>query len=321
MTRPEYIVAALLLLTTGCIVPEDFPPDERVCIAASVGGTSRTSISGQTTSFTAGDNIGVFETLTGRTNVPYTYNGTAWSASAPIYWRNGTSAHSFCAYYPYTTTTSGTKVQIPVLSTQTITTTRSTALDLLAAGPVSQTRSASVALKFDHAFAVIQLNIKMGVLQLINPYYLNRITIRGGNTSGTSDRYGIANITGSPAQVGYDVPTRTLVAATNDAASYAQTFYSDVTGVSLTTTNITFYAYILPGTYTNPRAAISFRITTLGITYNLDYANFPNTTFQAGNIYVYNASIGLLSRSSRSSPTLVLEETISLDEPLTKQPL
>lgn len=297
------IALLLLLWGVGCTeVPEAV--DTPVRITASIAPQSRTSMNGSTASFTTNDRIGVFETLTGRTNVPYTYNGSAWNTSTPMYWYNGSSQHSFYAYYPYNATTSGMRVTIPTLSSQTITTSVSSTNDLLAAGPRVLTRTPGVGLTFTHAFALIQFNVKMGLLNLLNPYDLNRVTIRGGNTAGGAARYGIANITGAPAQVGYDLSTAAITATTNDSQSYTQSFYSDISGVSLTTTAVTLYAFVLPGTYSNPVPAVSFRVSLLGLISNSSFGTLSNTTFQAGTKYVYSVSIGLLNRSEELHTTI-----------------
>lgn len=289
-------------------------------ITAQIGARSRTSMSGSTASFTTGDKIGVFETGSSRSNVPYTLNGNTWSSSSPIYWINGTNTHTFFSYYPYTTSQAGLRIGLPVLSTQTISTKPDPTVDFLSSTPLNQQRSQNVALTFSHAFSLIQLNIKMGVLQLLNPYYLNRITIRGGNPAG-SNRYGIVNITNNPALVAFDLSSQTVVSISNTSQSYAQTFYSDITNVSLATTAITLYALVLPGIYANPKPAISFRITTLGITSNTAYANFSIATLQPGTKYVYNVSIGLLSRAATPNVTIALEEVVPYDDPMIKQPI
>lgn len=321
MCSNSYLYTLLsLLLVTGCTDRQEEPclpkssSDDLIHLTTEIGGRSRTSMSGSTASFTTGDKIGVSETGTSRSNVPYTLNGTTWSSPAPIYWANGTNSHTFFAYYPYTTSLVGMRVGIPVLSTQTISTTPDPTVDFLASTPITQQRSQNVALTFSHTFSLIQLNIKMGVLQILNPYYLNRITIRGGNPAG-SNRYGIVNITNNPAQVAYDLSSQTVVSISNTSQSYAQTFYSDITNVSLATTAITLYALVLPGTYANPKPGISFRITTLGITSNTAYANFSIATLQPGTKYVYNVSIGLLSRAATPSVTISLEEVVPYGDP------
>lgn len=317
----QYAALVSLLLTawgiSGCSAETEFGGPDPVRVAACIchigEASTRTSMSGSKASFTPGDTIGLFETLTGRSDVPYTLKGASWSTSTPAYWRDGVSTHTFYAYYPYKSAYSGMRISIPVLSGQTIASQPDPKSDLLVAGPLSQTRSASVGLTFTHGFALLQLNVKMGILNLLNPYNLNRITVRGGNTAGSANRYGIVNTTGAPAQVGYDLAARSIQAATNDAQSYAQSFYSDITGINLTTTAVTLYAFLLPGTYANPQPAISFRLSLLGITYNTGFSNFSNTTFQAGMKYVYDVSIGLLTRSSGPDVTLVAQETVPRD--------
>lgn len=310
--RNIFAIGCLLLAVVSCSEAPPIPGEDTVCIHAEIGKEeSRTSMSGSTASFTAGDQIGVFETLTSRANAPYSYNGTAWSSTAPIYWRNGTSAHNFYAYYPYNATSSGTKVAMPVLSTQTISNAVSPASDMLVASRLNQARTSGVGLTFRHAFALIQFNVKLSSLPL-NINTLTRVTIRGGNTSGGAAPYGMVNTSGVPSQVGYDLTTGTVTAASNDAQSYAQTFFSAISGVTLTTAAITLYAFVLPGTYTNPVPAVSFRITILIATYNTEFASFTNTTLEAGKKYIYNVSIGLLTRGA--PPTAELAAVVPIDD-------
>lgn len=304
-----------MLLLAGCSEQPLLEDRTSVKFSAAISDQTRTTMGGSagtTAQFTAGDNIGVFETLTGRSNVPYAYGSSSWTASNPIYWYNGTSSHQFYAYYPYTASNSGLRVGMPVLSTQQIATSPGPAWDMLVAGPLNQTRGANVPLTFTHAFAMIQLNISLGIL-VINPYVLNRITVRGGNAE-EGGPFGIANITGTPSRVGYNLTTKSVWAASNDASSYTQTFYSDVTGTSLLSTAISFYFYVLPGTYNNPTPAVSLRISILGINNNTAYANFTSKTFVAGTKYVYNLSVGLLTASPQPQLTLVPDRIVPIGD-------
>ena len=310
-----YLFLSLMLATvSGCTEKPELTCVDRIDITASIAESdvviTRTGMSGSTASFISGDNIGVFETLTGRQNVSFTYNGTAWSTASPLYWRDMTSPHTFAAYYPYNAAYSGTKATIPVLSAQAITTQVSPVMDFLAVAPFSQTRSAAVGLPFKHAFTLIQLNVKMGIL---NVYSLTRVTVNGGNTAGASDRYGIVNITGAPAQVGYDVAAGSLWAAANNATSYAQSFNSDITGVNLTTSAVTLYFFVLPGTYANPVPSVRFRLSLLGVISNTTLAKFTENnslTFQPGMKYVYNVTIGGLLPLLKPKVEFVAQETV-----------
>lgn len=312
----------LMAVAAGCSDAEEEipPPFNHIHIDACIqdGSETRTSMSGSKASFTSGDVIGVYETLTGRSNVSYSYNGTAWTPSSVMYWQNGTSNHTFYAYYPYNATSSGTVVTIPKLSTQTIKTTVSPSADLLVSGPQTQKRSASVGLTFTHAYTLIQLNVKMGLLGLLKPYDLQRITIQGGNPSGNTNRYGIVNVTGVPTQIGYNLATGAFQAATNDTQSYAQSFYSEIEDVSILYTVKTLYVFILPGTYTTPAPSVTFKLSLGGIVSNSKTANFSTAstiTFLPATKYTYDVTIGLGILGTRSSDDL-LDVTIVAQEPV-----
>ncbi len=315
--RPLWVLLLLpVAAAAGCTKSGEPDAACPVRIETAVYGAyddTRTGMTGSKASFVSGDAVGLFETTGGQANVPYTYNGTAWTASAPALWRDGTSVHTFYAYYPYKTGNSGTKVPVPVLASQTIGTTPSAAADFLAAGPLSQTRSAGVGLTFTHAFALIQLNVKMGILGLVNPYTLNSITVRGGNATVSASPYGIANLSGNPPQVGYDLATGALVADANTTARFTQSFTVEVTGVSLLTTSVTLYLFVLPGTYSDPVPAISFKVALLGLVSASTYANFPNTTFKAGTKYVYDVSIGKLLRTPEPQHAIEFREAVPFD--------
>ena len=85
---------------------EEDPPVPELAVEVSGGvrpaaPASKTSASGSAVSFVSGDRIGISETLTGRSNVLFSYNGSAWSTTTPMYWYNRTATHTFYAYYPY----------------------------------------------------------------------------------------------------------------------------------------------------------------------------------------------------------------------------
>lgn len=102
-----YLFLSLMLATvSGCTEKPELTCVDRIDITASIAESdvviTRTGMSGSTASFISGDNIGVFETLTGRQNVSFTYNGTAWSTASPLYWRDGKLPINFTLIIPTT---------------------------------------------------------------------------------------------------------------------------------------------------------------------------------------------------------------------------
>lgn len=306
-----------IAIMTACTKGEKInPPPEEIRLAAVIEDNideTRLSMGGDagtTASFVANDKIGVYETLTGRSNVQYTYNGGSWNTTTPMYWSNGTSNHTFYAYYPYSSTASGTRVAIPLLSEQTMTNSPVPANDMLVSAAVTMKRAASAPLTFTHAFALLQLNIQRTLLG--NAYTLRRITVQGGNTSGSSGRFGLVNNTNSTAKVGYDLVAGAITSTTNDSDVYGQSFYVNISDVPLLTTAATFYSFVLPGTYSNPVPAVSLNLALLGIA-QAPTKFSPLTTntfapFQAGMKYVFTLTVGLLNRSSGETEILIEAE-------------
>lgn len=277
---------------------------------------SRTSMSGSTASFISGDQIGVSETLTNRNNVRFLYNGTTWSTTTPMYWYNGTSTHTFYAYYPYNASNQGTAVSIPNLSNQKVAIKPDTICDMLIAGPKTQTRSTGIGvpLTFTHAFSLLQFNIKMGVLNLVNPYVLQTITIQGGNTAGTAARYGIINTVNGINQINYDLTSNAILATSNNSSTYTQTFTTSVPSVSLIATPISIYAFVLPGTYSNPLPAVKFKLSLLLIPSETAFVNLSNTTFAPNTKYIYDVKIGGILGRSKLHTELVSIESLTAGE-------
>ncbi len=293
----------LLLVLTGCIAQED--EIDSNCIirfSAKVDNpeitlNTRTSIStGAVASFISGDQIGITETLTGRNNVRFSYNGSTWNTTTPMYWLDGTSVHTFYAYYPYNATNTGTTITIPNLSTQKTTTRPDSICDLLITGAKTQVRStsANVPLTFRHGFALLQFNMNNGILGL-GGALLNSMTINGGNTIGGTARYGIVNRTNDVTKIGYNLTTDSILATPNNAATYTQSFTSNTPRINLLTTSATIYVFVLPGIYQNPVPSVSFN---LGL-FNVK-ANLPNKGFSANRKYIYGTTISVLGLDTRS---------------------
>lgn len=308
-----------LLVCAGCteeiLLPE---PHGQIGLTVSVTDaagypSAKTAITNNSTaSFSASDKIGIYETLTNRSNVPYTYNGTSWSTPAPMYWYNGTSTHTFYAYYPYNAGNQNNLVPIPLLSTQQVNTKPDTNCDMLVAGPKTQVRNTggtTVPLTFTHAFALLEFNIKIGLLNILNPYVLKTITLSGGNPKGSALRYGMINVSNAVGKIGYNLATG-IQHTVNDSTVYTQTLQAAVPSIGLIATPTLVYMLVLPGSYHTPAPSIKFRGTTILLggllsDWESENANLSNTTFNAGTKYHYEVKIGGLlgSRSVQVEKT------------------
>lgn len=166
-----------------------------------------------------------------------------------------------------------------------------------------------------HAFTLLQFNIKMGLLNLINPYLLQTMTVRGGNTAGSAGRYGLVNAVNNINSIGYNLTAGAIQEATNTSAVYSQALSRNVPSVSLIATPITVYAFVLPGSYLNPVPAVKFQLSLLGIVSETAFTNLPSsTTLVAGTRYVYDVKIGGLLGRSTIQAELLLKEPLPAGE-------
>lgn len=145
---------------------------------ASTDGTAQTgtpqtraSESDYTTTFTNGDQIGVFAVKNGNVisdcqNVPLTYDGTSWSGSTPVYKYAGAT---YFAYYPYTASmndkTSVDKIVEAFNTTVSSTTDQSTyanytACDLMtASGDAASVSGKFLSFTFSHKMSLIEISL------------------------------------------------------------------------------------------------------------------------------------------------------------------
>ena len=308
-----------ICLTIGSIgcSKEDFQPQgqERVVIQAQMsqddtGTLTRTSMSGATASFVAGDKIGVSETLTQRSDVPYTASGSGssmtWTtpAATTMYWLNSTATHTFYAYYPYNAANNGNIVSIPVLANQTFGPTPDVNADMLVAGPKTQMRGTggtAVAFTgttaFSHAFSLLKFTISTS---LLSTYTLKSMTLWGGNTTvGPNKPYGMFNTVNAVSLVGYDLVARSLsvTAANNTAANFSQSVTRPIASTGLLgSIPITVYALVLPGLYTgtgllNPSVQVQIS-SLLGGNQQTEVIPLNVTNFRPGYMYSFSVQIG-----------------------------
>lgn len=273
---------------------------------------SRTSMSGSKASFTTGDKIGISETLTGRYNVNYTYGSPLWTTTTPLYWYNGTSTHSFYAYYPYNSASQQLLAALPVLSNQTVSTVPDATCDMLVTpSPTTTIRNTAspVSLTMGHAFALLRFDIKMGII-IINTYRLDSLVVLGGNTGG-SNPYGMFNTVNNLSSVRFNLSANSVQFVTNDRTTCTQVLRSTPSAVSLLATTTSLYVLVLPGAYTNPAPAIKITVSTLGILSSTKYLALPNaSSFAAGKMYIYQVTVGLPLRSSGADITFEGEQNI-----------
>lgn len=310
------LAICLTIVSMGCS-EEDFQPQgqERVVIQAQmsqddIGTLTRTSMSGATASFAAGDKIGVSETLTQRSNVPYTASGSGssmtWTAPAAttMHWFNSTAAHTFYAYYPYNAAHAGNVVSIPVLAGQTFGSVPDANADMLVAGPKMQVRNtggSAVAFTgsaaFTHAFSLLKFTISTS---LLSTYTLKSMTIRGGNTNVSPDKpYGMFNTVNAVSLVGYDLVARSLsvTAANNTAANFSQFLNKPIASTGLLgSIPVTVYVLVLPGLYTgtgllNPSVQVQVS-SPLGGNQQTAVIPLNVTNFRPGYMYSFSVQIG-----------------------------
>lgn len=293
-------VVPIGFVTTVCDVDEerddDYAPETRTSYPAN----------GSTASFASGDNIGVTETATTKGNIRYTYNGTLWNTSTNMYWKDGTTTHTFYAYYPYNAASTANTAVIPLLNNQVVTTVPDASSDLLVSGPKTQKRNdptngTNVPLTFTHAFSLLQFNVKRGS----SLYVLDNITIQAGNTSGGSNRYGIINTVNGVSQIWYNHMTQAIEAVANTSAIYSTTLSRDFASFSLLPTATPFYFFVMPGTYANPVPAVKLSLKLLGLVKLTNFTPLNTTTFNPNTKYSYDVQLGLL-RSAAPEITIKL---------------
>lgn len=251
---------------------------------------TRTSMSGETATFTSGDKVGIFEVLTGRNNVLFNYGSPSWTTTTPMYWLNSVSQHQFYAYYPYNSSANGSKTTLPVLAGQQISGVPDPLCDLLAAS-LSQRKSSSVSLSFTHSFALLKFNISL-VGSLLGSLSSAKMTVAGGNSTGTGC-WGMFNTVNDITKISYDLPTRQLAYSPNNNTVFQQSVAATLPGLVSGTTTV--YVIVLPGAYAVPAPYVQFSLKLIGLL-ELSSANISLqvTNFQPNTKYEYNVQISRL---------------------------
>lgn len=267
------------------------------------GSYTKTAMTGDQASFTTNDRVGIFETLTGKSNVQYTYGTPSWTTAAPMYWKNYNTAHQFYGYYPYNATSSGLSVSLPVLSAQTVGSVPDSKSDMLVAS-LSQAKTSAVNLSFTHAFALLKFNITFasGLLGTLLP---GRMIIYGGNPAASATGpYGLFNHQNTFSQINYNISTRTLSYQANNTSVFQQSLSANVP--SLVSGSTTMYILALPGTYANPQPYVQFtmKIILSGLEVTSTSQSLSVTTLNANTRYEYNVSVikNILLKGENSAP-------------------
>lgn len=324
-------MALMIFIGSACTDDIEPPADNSVRLSVTAPGftsgvQTRTTMTGSTAAFTSGDQVGVFETLTNRNNVAFSFNGSSWSTANTMYWYNGTSTHTFYAYYPYNSSSQGLTATLPVLSQQQVKTVPDAARDMLvtpAATTKARSSGTSVALQMSHAFALLRFDIKMSALSLLNPYVLDSLIVRGGNSSGGSGPYGMFNRINTSASINYSFSSNSIQIPANNSTTCSQFLRTaPAATINLLTTSVSVYVLILPGSYTNPTPAVQLILHTLGILpKNTGLLALPNaSSYLAGRMYTYQVSIGLNLLGSPALRTRSQGDSLTLPAEIRHQP-
>lgn len=221
-----YMAAAFSLLLCGCSKEDAYHQDDadnaigtvlslQVNAAAYQSSTgTRATDTGTTTTFASGDRLGVIIThQSGSTeHIVYTYNGSAWTSSAPAYYD---PQDTYAAYYPYKeslqdkNTLADVKSAFTPLTDQSDYSTGYAASDLMTCESATpNTTNKTLPITLTHAFSMLRMPANIPV----------KIKCGDGNTY----EYSLPGITDIAFHIG-DVPYRAWV----DGDGYARLIVSN----------------------------------------------------------------------------------------------
>ena len=168
-----YMAAAFSLLLCGCSKEDAYPQDDadnaigtvlslQVNAAAYQSSTgTRATDAGTTTTFTSGDRLGVIITHQGGSteHIVYTYNGSAWTSSAPFYYD---PQDTYAAYYPYKESLVGksladVKAAFTPLTDQSDYSTGYAASDLMTCESATMNATKTLSITLTHAFSMLRM--------------------------------------------------------------------------------------------------------------------------------------------------------------------
>jgi len=224
------ILFGLLVLASAC-KKETNPvaatqTGSKILVTGQDAGTGlKSTLSGQTTEWKTGDQVGVYSTQAHTiggiaiANVPLTAQTAAASSAftGDMYW--GTGEHTFYAYYPYTpdvvsgspapSTTVPVSLATAQIQLEANSSTHIGALDFMVATPKTATPAGSglvgsgVNLSYNHLFTILEFQIKgTGDLKAVKLSGNSTLAFSGGTinlnqTPATGAPYTIANQTGT----------------------------------------------------------------------------------------------------------------------------
>lgn len=258
---------------------------------------TRTTIAGSTSAWANGDALGLYctQSVAPAVNLQYTVSGIGttpvWATSAPVYWANGTTSHTFVAYSPYASgNTDPAAVKLPAIGTQTGT--LAPAMDFLISNNLATagvTRSGgAVGLTFKHALSLIEFDMVQG---------------NGLAAGATLTGFTLASPTSSDKLFTTD-GTSTIALASGTITATVTTASATVTPAApptLSTAPTTVYVLLLPGTYTAP--ALTINLQESGASVTVPAASLGTTTFAANTKYAYTVTISRTA-ITLSNPTI-----------------
>jgi hypothetical protein len=167
-----FLMLTAALLWIACSRQDDnLPHDKRLAVQVTAGRftsdvpETRTSDAGYTTSFTPGDEIGVFSVNGSSTvvddNLRYTYNGVSWQAAGADI-QDHLSGASYFAYYPYSAAMNGKTSAGDIIAAFTPQTDQSAEADYTASDLMtgSGTVTAGVlSLDLSHRLALVEIKL------------------------------------------------------------------------------------------------------------------------------------------------------------------
>lgn len=168
-------MAVFILLLCGCSKEELYPQENAGNAVGAVlslqvsadayrsSAGTRASESELSTTFTNGDQLGVIVTYKGKTpeHFVYTYNGSAWTSSTPVYYDNKAG---YAAYYPYRKELDGksladVKAAFTPLTDQSDYATGYAASDLMTCeNPELNQTDKKLSISLTHAFSMLRMS-------------------------------------------------------------------------------------------------------------------------------------------------------------------
>ena len=301
MNKIKIIAAAAVILSlAGCSNDGRMGADVdagRITVDASIGPMTKVAYNGNSTAFSAGDQIAVYGWTGSADAVPakLVVNGVrntlgadgTWTPATQMLWKNGTDAHYFLGVYPardITDFTADPYTLDPSPAAYTVS-------DLLMASKLDGVKATAgtVMLKFDHAMAKLNVNLKFSNEFATAPT-VSSVKVKARKTA--TINYLTKSVTATGIMTPVDIPAA-ATAATGYVYSYSglQVPQDGVTTIIVAIADKE-YVYTSP----TPIPLQSGKYTTLGLIVgrdNLELAsvnvsNWPNATNLPGGVAALN---------------------------------